>query len=200
MSDNPIKELAEKNEAILSFVDGMSADPTQSADQEHSEFRYTRVAEPEDQREEKVTPRSKMEIYEDDLLEFGLTLEDAARIVDKLIFSQTYEEEIPVTRKLTVKFRTRTPKQVNRMYKVLEEIQPNIQGLAVSIVSKYNLAFSLVEFDGKRLNPDTDEGLMRSLDLIDRLPGPLYNVLLSKLSKFDDKLSVVMREEAIVNF
>jgi len=192
-----LKDIAKHNEAILSFVDSLSED--QGEKTQDDEFKYTRVND-KDGEEEPVAPRSKMEIYEEDLKEYGLTLDDAARIVDKLIFNQTYEEEISVTRKLTVKFRTRTPKQVYRMYQVLEDIQPNIQGMAVSVVSKYNLAFSLVEFDGKRLNPDTDEGLKRSLDLIDRLPGPLYNVLLSKLSKFDDKLSVVMREEAIVNF
>jgi hypothetical protein len=199
MSDNPIKNLAEHNEAILSFVNDMSEE-TPKTDNDNA-FRYTRVSEETEQdTPEVVQPRSKMEIYEDDLAEFDLTLEDAAKIVDQLIFNQAYIEEVPITRKLTVKFRTRTPKQVHRMYKVLEDIQPNIQGMAVSIVSKYNLAFSLVEFDGKRLNPDTDDGLKRSLDLIDRLPGPLYNVLLNKLSKFDEKLSVVMREEAIVNF
>lgn len=200
---NPIQEWAESNQAVFSFVQGLADVPPSDNTTNISASTSPSNTGLNTETPKASTPveiRSPMEIYEDELSEYGLTLDDAAKIVDKLISSNEYTEAVQITKRLRVVFRTRTPGQLETMYRVINDDQPTVQGMAVNTVAKYNLAFSLVAYNDTKLNPNTTEGLRQSIDFIDRLPGPLYTVLVSKLAQFDEKLQLVMRDEAIVNF
>jgi hypothetical protein len=75
--------------------------------------------------------------------------------------------------------------------------------LAISqdeLITRYNLAASLFEWDGKVLKHETEEDFDTLLLLLRKLPGPIFSVLARELSKFDAKIMAVFDAGAAENF
>jgi len=135
--------------------------------------------------------------YQERLKEHGITLEDAHKIVDTILTTGVYEKAYPVTSQISATFRSRTLADQERIQEMIEEQAPQFIGSINIIMSKCNLAASLVEFAGNRFGEDEFDKAMK---FIKRLPHVLFNVLITKLSLFDELVITVMDEGSIENF
>jgi len=164
--------------------------------------RTSRRKKPQTSPEEEVSPpkkRTKMERYQDDLRELGLSVEDAAGIVDALVSEFSYSEEVRVTRKLEVVFKTRTPAVNKRFNTVLAGAKPQNETAYYTFLAQVNLAASLVRYAEEEFNQESEEGFTEALDFVERLPQPLFALLTGKLNSFDRKIAAVMQEGCIEN-
>lgn len=147
-----------------------------------------------------VRPKSKVERYEERLQEFDLTMDQAMKIVDAIVTDFSWEEDIKATKKLTVRFRTRSTKASRFLNTFLQELNPQHDPAYYAAVAQANLASSLVKYGEYDLDPDTAEGFEQSLDFVNRLPQPLFQLLANKLATFDQKINTVMESGAIESF
>jgi hypothetical protein len=147
-----------------------------------------------------IRPKTSVERYKDNLSDFGLSEEEAMEIIDALVTRNTYDEEVKITKKLSVRFRTRTSKAMTRLNRALDDSRPQYDAAYYTVIAQHNLASSLVEYGDYILDPDTNDGYEQSLAFIESLPGPLFAILTDKLNSFDQKISAVMKEGCIENF
>ncbi len=141
--------------------------------------------------------KTAQELYIEALEEAKISMDEAAKIVDAQIMQGFYEEDVKITKKLTLRFRTRGQDAADRLNNEITKQNPSFNGVLYSLVAKYNLAASLVRYGPHSFDPSTDEGFRVSLDYITKkIPLPLYQLIVTKLAQFDEKLSLVMREAA----
>lgn len=146
-------------------------------------------------------PADPKEKYLAKLKEMNVSKEQAAQIIDAMIMNGLYEEEVAVTKKLRVKFRTRGQDAADRLNKALNDENPQFTGSVYSLIAKYNLAASLVQYGPHKFDPSTEDGFKHTMEYIrTKIPQPVYTVLVTKLSKFDEKLAAVMTEGAVEDF
>jgi hypothetical protein len=145
-------------------------------------------------------PISPQDRYLKDLEKLGVSRDEASRIVDTMLFGGVYEEEIVVTKKLKVKFRTRGQDAVDRLNQAIDKINPQFNGSLYSIVAEYNLAHSLAAYGPHAFDTKTDEAFDRVHKYVKALPSPVFQLLASKLSKFDQKLTTIMAEDVVASF
>ena len=62
-----------------------------------------------------------MQTYEDRLREVGVTREEAARIIDAVLLRGFYSEEIPITKSISLRLRTRTARDTKRIQEELAQ-------------------------------------------------------------------------------
>ncbi len=143
-----------------------------------------------------LPPSDPQEDFLKQLERLKITKDTAAQIVDAMLFKGFYEEEIPLTKKVKVKFKTRGQEAVDRLNTEINRIDPKFNGTLYSLVAEYNIAASLVAYGPYQFDGSTDEGFEKTLKYIKALPTPVFQLLANKLSKFDDKTMTVMSEEA----
>ena len=153
--------------------------------------------QPEDQGDI-LKPRSVEEKYLDSLKEFDLNREEAAKIVDSIITKMFWEEDVRVTKKLTISLRTRTSKVLKNLNDGLSKMNPQYDNTFYGVVAQYNLASSLTRYGSHIFDPEKD--FEKSLDFVERVPGPLFTLLTQKLVKFDKKIEAVMKDGYTENF
>lgn len=135
--------------------------------------------------------------YQERLKEHGITVEEARKIVDTIMTKGVYEKTYPLTSTTNVTFRSRELGDQERTQNVIEEQEPQFMGTVNIIMAKYNLAASLVELAGHSFGEGEVD---KALEFIGKLPHVLFNVLVAKLSMFDELVLTVMDEGAIENF
>ena len=135
--------------------------------------------------------------YQERLKEHGISIEEARKIVDTIITKGVYARSYQITSTTSVTFRSRGLHDQERTQNVLEEQEPQFMGTVNMIMAKYNLAASLVELAGQKFE---EEDFNKALKFVERLPHVLFNVLIAKLSLFDELVLTVMDEGAIENF
>lgn len=135
--------------------------------------------------------------YQERLREHKITPEEARKIVDAIMTKGVYEKTYPLTSKTEVIFRSRDLSDQERTQNYLEEQQPQFMGTVNMIMAKHNLAASLVALGNHTFKEDEFD---KAFEFVARLPHVLFNVLVAKLSMFDELVLTVMDEGAIENF
>ena len=158
-----------------------------------------------DETERNIKP---LETYEERLKELGVTKEQASKIVDEVLLKGCYTETVPLTSRISAKFRTRLYRDTQRMQNHLESARPTYEAHYNEIIFKYSLAASLEQFAQDRFehpkkNASGDEiekSFMTRLTYIENLPDVTLRLLYTKLGKFDNKVRICLEEGAIENF
>jgi len=180
-----------------------AADPLamKSADQKVSPLadpqRNPEAAEEQIEAAIKQVNEAPEKTYQERLKEHNITVDDARKIVDTIMTTGVYEKNYALTSKIAVTFRSRDFADQERAQRYIEEQVPQFMGTINLIMGKCNLAASLVELAGNRFGEDDFD---KALAFVRKLPHVLFNVLLAKLSLFDELVLTVMDEGAIENF
>ena len=135
--------------------------------------------------------------YEEKLEQHGISLEEALNIISKIVDDGFYERKYHLTSKVPVVFRTREEIDQERTLHSIEAVNPRFPATVSNIVSKHNLAISMVEFKGQDFRK---KSLEDRLKFVERLPEVLFRALAAKLAKFDRLMLDVLDEGAIANF
>jgi hypothetical protein len=146
--------------------------------------------------------------YEERLKEVGLTKEQAAEIVDNVLFKGFHTQDIPMTPRMKIRLRTRQLRDTQRAQLYLEVSHPSYDTHYNEILMRYNAAASLekwgndvFEFPKKDDAPERVEQLFKQrLDYVDSLADPAVRLLFTKVWGFDRKVIVALEEGAIENF
>lgn len=179
--------------------------PKPSPVEQRFEGAESQLQKEETKAEEALKPR---ESYEQRLNAAGLTMDDAALIVDAILEKGFWEEDVRITTKKKATFRSRQAFDAERVNTVLEVLKPAFNTTMQEITYKYLLASSISRYDNMifdfptaKTNKDEREKLFeKRLNWVDGLPDPLLRLLYQKLSKFDMKIAAVTDEGAIENF
>jgi hypothetical protein len=147
--------------------------------------------------------------YEARLKEHGISVEDAAKIVDDVLFKGHYAEEVKVSSRVSIVLRTRQARDTARTLTYLEVHKPLYENNYNEHVHKHALAASLVRLgedrftfpSGKASTADEVEDAFRiRLAYVNALPDPVLRLLFLKLTRFDERVRIVLQEGAIENF
>lgn len=149
-----------------------------------------------------------MATYEERLKTVGVTREEAAKIIDAVLTKGFWSEEVHITKSLKARFRTRQQRDTKRAQNHLENMKPMYDAHYNAILHRFLVAASLEKFgqdvfDHPKRDAASDvveKAFADRLLYVESLGEPAYQLLLTKLSKFDYKLSVVLEEGAIENF
>lgn len=126
-------------------------------------------------------------------LETGLpkwTDEQLEEVFDALMFEGSYNEEIQVNRKLKVIFRTRSGEQARDVMMRLDTSKVNMGLTVEGLRSLFNLAHSLVVFNGNDLSKMKIDARLKR---IEELPSAVIGTLIAKLVEFDIKVEQAVR-------
>jgi len=146
--------------------------------------------------------------YKAFLKERDIAESQAEEIIDNLVMRGVHEEEYPLTKRISVKFRTRSHHDTLRLQNAMQMQTPVFQTYADELTVRYNLASSLLRFGDKVLKFPDDNTLREEADklfddrllYIEKLPTALFAKLSLKLAKFDRLINAVMREGVAENF
>jgi len=138
--------------------------------------------------------------YRKQLADLKISLKDAEAIYDGVLSKGYYEEYVRLRGSQRAVFRTRMYDDHLRLQTVLEMKKPQLAISQDELITRYNMAASLYEWEGKPLKHDTDNDFDVVMKLVTRLPGPLFTVLARELAKFDNKIMAVFDDGADANF
>jgi len=141
-----------------------------------------------------------VEVYRENLKRLKIDLKDAESIYDGVLTKGYYEEYVRLRGNTRAVFRTRMYEDHLRLQTVIEMQKPQLALSQDELITRYNLAASLYEWNGKELKHGTDEDFDEVMKIVTRLPGPIFTVLSRELSKFDSKVMAVFDEGADENF
>jgi len=146
----------------------------------------------------KLTPAER---YKKRLAAMEIDPAEAEGIFDAVLSKGYYDEYVHLgkTNKRAV-FRTRQYEDTLRLQRALELERPGLNISQDDLITRYNLAASLYEWDGKDLEHETEKDFEELLKLVRRLPAPVYSLLTNELAKFDRKTMVVFSDGAVENF
>ena len=140
------------------------------------------------------------ELYRENLKKLKLDLKTAELIYDTVLTKGYYEEYVRLRGDHRAVFRTRSYEDHLRLQTTLEMQKPQLAISQDELITRYNLAASLYEWDGKTLKHETDDDFDAVMTLLRKMPAPLFSVLARELSKFDAKIMAVFSEGADENF
>lgn len=143
---------------------------------------------------------SPAEIYQENLKKLKIDLKTAELIYDTVLTKGYYEEYVRLRGNHRAVFRTRSYEDHLRLQTVLEMQKPQLALSQDELITRYNLAASLYEWDGKALKHGTDDDFDAIMAILRKMPAPLFSVLARELSKFDAKIMAVFAEGADENF
>lgn len=135
--------------------------------------------------------------YEERIRKHGIDVKTASLIVDSLLFKGEFRYSYEVTKKYAVVFKTRKFEDQEKTLGHLEIVNPQFPATVGNLISKNNLAHSLVKFGDTDFTKMSFEERIRWLNDI---PETLARLLAKKLSKFDEMVLDIMDEGVIENF
>jgi hypothetical protein len=150
-----------------------------------------------------------MASYEDKLKAAKLTKEKAAMIIDAIMSRGFYSEEIPLTRTIKIRLRTRGARDSRRANEMLEAQRWSLDAHYYQAQSRLLLAASLEQFGSQKLEyPDTrkvaadvvEKAYAERLAYVDGLADPVLPLLFKKLFTFDNQVATALEEGTIENF
>lgn len=144
-----------------------------------------------------LTPAER---YQKRLAEANISMVDATAIYDAVLGKGYYEEYVRLGKSGRAVFRTRLYEDSLRIQTALEFQKPQLVITQDELITRYNMAASLYEWQGKVIPHKTDKDFENALTTVRQLPGPVYNLLALALSKFDQKVMTVFSEGAAENF
>ena len=125
----------------------------------------------------------------------GVDPAEANIILDAIFTRGVYEAEVELPKGHKCVFATRTTKLAKEILAKLEQDNPTRMPRYNQLYGAYCLAASLRSFDGKAL-PESFEERIKILDL---WAGPLADILIDELVKFDDKVAAAYTTEQSKN-
>lgn len=142
-----------------------------------------------------------VERYQKRLREAGISIADSNSIYDAVMTKGYYEQYVYLGKSGgRAVFRTRMYEDALRLQTALEMQKPQLVITQDELVTRYNMAASLSEWQGRVVPHETDQDFDNALKLIRRLPGPVYSMLANELMKFDQKTMTVFSDGAAENF
>lgn len=149
-----------------------------------------------------------VEDYREHLKQHGISEEKAARIVDDLLTKGFYEEEFPVSKRVSLTLRTREHRDTMRMQIALQVQRPLFTDTLNELVSRYNLAASMAAYNGKRYDFPSEGATDEQADTLfdtrlkaaEHFPAAVFSMATMLLAKFDRMVLAVMREGVAENF
>lgn len=154
------------------------------------------------------TSEDKPMTYLDKLKAFNLTLEQAIQIIDSLVTEGYWEEEIQLSKSVKIKFKSRSAKFNTYLSETIDIADPKKVGKLNHLMALHQVAGSLEQYGPAKMPPIDDEmpkelwekHLKDRVNFISKLPSPVFLVLNSKLSIFDQKLLIIFSEGYEKNF
>lgn len=148
------------------------------------------------------------ETYAAALKTIGVTREDAAEIMDNVLFKGYHTEKYVLSPRTSVTFRSRQYTDTERLQAYLEATRPMYDSSISEITYRYLLAGSLAAFKTDTFEfPDANTPAEKAnalfetrLAYIRALPDVVVRILFDKLRKFDEKLSVCLQTGSVENF
>lgn len=156
--------------------------------------------------EEQLKPLAS---YEEKLKAAGIDRAKAAEIIDAVLMKGFYAETVKVTSTISARFRTRSARDIRRTNEMLEAQRFTMDAHYGEAYGRLLLAASLESFGkDKFVHPsvrsDSAEAVEKAFTdrvaYVDGLSDPALRILLQKMWKFDNKISIVLEEGAIENF
>lgn len=149
-----------------------------------------------------------VEDYQAHLKEHGITVDEAEEIVDALMTKGYHTETVPLTKRVSVVFRTREHGDTLRLQIALEVNRPNYVHAMEELTARYSLAASLESFGQTAFahpSPDDNKETVEKLfdvrlKFVERMADHVFYRLAQMLSKYDRKIAAVMREGVAENF
>lgn len=117
--------------------------------------------------------------------------DELAQIFDNLMFEGEHQETVKV-RGRNATFRTRTAEETMKISKELDSMTVNFVATLQQHRIMLNLAFALVNFNGKDLS--SMEPLPDRYKLISKLPTQVIGILEEELVKFDAKVDAACKD------
>jgi hypothetical protein len=175
--------------------------------------------EPAEQTEEEVLNEAAEEIAEElystpsemwrqECELHGLSMSEAAKILDEVMSKGFYEESYRVAGRV-FKLRTRTTVDGDRLIEMLRELRPDNNAVLTHLVARINLASSLSSF-GSEVFPHTyptddnrptlDAEWKHRWSYTSSLPQPIFLAVTQTLQNFDEKVSLACDARALENF
>lgn len=149
-----------------------------------------------DKPEEELTPKER---YARRLKDAGIMLHIAQTIFDAVVSKGYYEEYVKIGSSRAT-LRTRLYDDHLRLQTALEAVRPGLVLTQEDMITRYNLAASLYEWQGVALKHTTDDDFDAIMEKVKRLPAPIYSLLVQRLSEFDRKVMLVFSEGATDSF
>ena len=174
--------------------------PTEEAVGEDTDPKLTETVKEVEKMSDDAAFMTPAEMYRKRLADLKLSLKDAELIYDAVLSKGYYEEYVRLRGNRRAVFRTRMYEDHLRLQTVLEMQKPQLALSQDELITRFNLASSLYEWDGKPLKHATDDDFDAVMLLVKKLPGPIFTVLSRELSKFDHKVMSVFAEGADENF
>jgi len=135
--------------------------------------------------------------FEQKLEKYGLSNDEAAAIVDSLLAGMPYKHTYKITSKYSVTFKTRTMDDQGKVTAAIERLAPQFPTTIGTLISKYNLAASIVSFRGidyeKKSWEEREKWVLG-------LPEAVMTLLTRKLARFDEMVLDLLDEGAVENF
>jgi hypothetical protein len=146
--------------------------------------------------------------YEDRLREVDVSKEKASEIIDAVLLKGYYAEDVVITKTITARFRTRNARDTKRAQEQIEAQRLTYDIHYSEVLARLLLASSLERFasDAFTHHPRgakydaIEKAFSDRLTYVESLSDPAMRLLITKLSKFDRMISVVLEEGSIENF
>jgi len=135
--------------------------------------------------------------YEQRLSRLGVDLSEAAKIVDAILSQGFYEREFPLSKRHSVKLRTRGVEDQERLQESVENQVPRYALTVNEMTARHNLAASLAEFGGVHYAPNE---FKKAYAAVGKFSLPVFNALIARLARFDQIMYTVLSEGAVENF
>ena len=148
---------------------------------------------------EDVVELTPAEAYAERLAEAKISRTEANSIFDAVMSKDYYEEYVKIGSNRAV-FRSRMYEDHLRLQTALELQRPGLVISQEDMITRYNLAASLYEWRGEALPHNDDADFDKILNIIKKMPGPVYSLLAQKLAVFDQKVMLVFSEGATDSF
>ena len=199
--------------SVTPSLSNIGAEPPESGDSDAEASEATGAADVvagEEEAEEALkdyesTPRSE---WVEELKLIHLDETKSSHILDKVMSTGKYDESYRMGGTL-FKLRTRTTVDADRTVEILQAQKPETSGVYAHIVSRVNLAASLVSYgetvfshtDPKPDNRDAlDKEWRQRYAFCAGLPAPAFYTLSSVLQRFDQKVQLSCDARSLVNF
>lgn len=143
--------------------------------------------------EEKSSNQVKTEVTTsvDTKKEPEYTPEELMVVFDELLFSGEYVEEFKIRNRLSIRLRTRTSKEIEKISREIDTMGANLYTTVEQKRSLLNLKYSLISYHSDDLSALKLEEREK---FIDNLPGPIIFALVEALGKFDNKVYQACKE------
>ena len=145
--------------------------------------------------------------YEERLKEVGVDRDKAAQIIDAVLLKGFYAEDVPITKRIKARFRTRSSRDTKRAQEVIEAQRLTYDVHYNELLSRLLLSASLESFGEDKLphprkvpTDDLEKAFQERVNYIDNMADPALRILMQRLAKFDRMISIVLEEGSIENF